>query len=126
MTTSKLDDNESTVDSSANVDRFGSNKKLSKSQKFTILGNNGATKKPKFLTFNTKKIFNLLRQAFTKAPILWHFYPEYHIRIETNISDYAIESVLSQLTSDQLILNVDQTLTKSDFGQWYPIAYFSN
>ena len=36
-------------------------------------------KKFSFLTFNTWYVFIQLRQAFTKAPILQHFDPEYHI-----------------------------------------------
>ena len=57
-----------------------------------------------------------MRQAFIEAPILRHFDPECHIRIETNASGYAIGRVLSQLTSDHLT---------SDQGQWHPVAYFS-
>ena len=57
-----------------------------------------------------------MRQAFIKAPILRHFDPECHIRIETDASGYAIGGVLSQLTSDHLT---------SDQGQWHPVAYFS-
>ena len=58
-----------------------------------------------------------MRQAFTKAPILRHFDPECHIRIETDASGYAIGGVLSQLTSDHLTSDQDQ-------GQWHPVAYF--
>ena len=57
-------------------------------------------------------MFTKLRQAFLKAPILYHFDPEYHIRIETDISGYTIGGVLSQLTSD-------------DLCRWYPVAFFS-
>ncbi len=53
-----------------------------------------------------------MRQAFLKAPILNHFDPERHIRIETDASGYAIGGVLSQLTSD-------------NSGQWHPEAFFS-
>ena len=73
------------------------------------------TEEPTFLTPGTKEVFNQLRQVFTKAPILWHFDPECHIRIETNTLGYAIEEVLSQLTFDHVT---------SDQGQWHPIAYF--
>ena len=65
-----------------------------------------------FLTLGAKLAFTKLRQAFLKAPIFYHFNPEYHIRIETNVSDYAIGGVLCQLTSDNL-------------GQWHLIAIFS-
>ena len=34
---------------------------------------------PSFLTPKAKTIFNYLWFVFTKAPILWHFDPEYHI-----------------------------------------------
>ena len=75
-----------------------------------------ATNKPILLTPDAREVFNQLRQAFTKAPILRHFDPECHIRIETDASGYAIGGVLSQLTSDHLT---------SDQGQWHPVAYFS-
>ena len=65
-----------------------------------------------YLSPNAKKVFNHLRHMFTKAPILQHFNPEWHIRIETNTSGYAIGAVLSRLTSDNL-------------GQWHPVVYFS-
>ena len=53
---------------------------------------NGATS---YLTPSAKRVFTQLRQAFTKALILWHFDPEDHIQIETDASDYAIDWVLS-------------------------------
>ena len=70
---------------------------------------NGATG---YLTPDAKQAFTQLRQAFTEAPILRHFDPECHIRIETDASGYAIGGVLSQLTSDNL-------------GQWHPVAFYS-
>ena len=70
---------------------------------------NGATG---YLTPNAKRVFTQLRQAFTKAPILQNFDPEYHIQIETDVSGYAISEVLSQLTLDNL-------------GQWHPLAFYS-
>ena len=76
-----------------------SNKKSSKSKNLV------------FLTVNARQAFTRLRQAFTEAPILSHFDPERHIRVETDASGYAIGGVLSQLTSDS--------------GQWNPVAYFS-
>ena len=68
-------------------------------------------KNPAFLTANAKQAFIWLRQTFTKAPILSHFDPERQIWIETDISDYAIDGVLSQLTSDS--------------GLWNLVAYIS-
>ncbi len=52
-----------------------------------------------------------MRQAFVETPILNHFDPERHIQIETDASGYAINGILSQLTSD-------------DSGQWHPVAFF--
>ena len=93
------------------------------SRKSTRVPNIRATREPNFLTSDTKKAFNHLRLAFIKALILWHFDLESHIRIETDASGYAIGRVLSQLN-----LNSDtppNNSNKSDFSQWYLIAYFS-
>ena len=65
-----------------------------------------------YLTPDARQAFTQLRQTFTKAPILWHFDPKCHIRIETNVLGYAIGGVLSQLTFDNL-------------DQWHPVAYYS-
>ena len=96
------DDNE-VVGGGGKVD----NRNLSKSKKLKNIKSGIQTHvkamgKPTFLISGNKKIFNQLRQAFTKAPILWHFDPEFHIWIETNASGYTIRRVLSQLTSDYL------------------------
>lgn len=116
MIASKLDDDEGTVGGGADVDRSGSNKKLSKSRKSTIPGNSAVIEELKFLIFDAKEVFNLLWQAFTKVPIFQYFDLECYIWIKTNASGYVIGVVLSQLTFDQLILKIDQTLIKSDFG----------
>ena len=97
-------------------DRNLSKSKKSKNTKSGSQTRIGATGEPTFLTPGAREAFNQLRQAFTKAPILRHFDPEYHIRIETDASGYAIGGVLSQLTSDHLT---------SDLSQWHPVAYFS-
>ncbi len=65
-----------------------------------------------FLTPKARKVFTKLRQAFVEAPILNHFDPERHIRIETDVSGYAIGGILSQLILD-------------DSGRWHPMAFFS-
>ena len=75
----------------------------------TSKNSNGATG---YLTPDAKRAFTQLRQAFTKAPILRHFDPECHIRIEIDASGYAIGGVLSQLTLNNL-------------GQWHPVAFYS-
>ncbi len=64
------------------------------------------------LTADARRAFTKLRQVFVEAPILNHFDPECHIRIETDAFGYAIGGILNQLTSD-------------DSGQWHPIAFFS-
>lgn len=81
-----------------------SSKKLSKSK--NKVGSSD------FLIPKTKLTFTKLRQVFLKAPILNHFNPECYIQIMINVLGYAIDGVLSQLTSDNL-------------GQWYSMAFFS-
>ena len=55
-----------------------------------------------FLILGAKLAFNKLKQAFVKTPIFHHFNPELHIRVETDVSGYAIGGVFSQLTLDDL------------------------
>ena len=69
------------------------------------------SKNPAFLTADARQAFTQLRQVFIEATILSHFDLERHMRIEIDVSGYAIGGVLSQLTLD--------------FGQWNPVAYFS-
>ena len=83
------------------VQKLSKSKNLSKSKK-TESG---------FLTSGARKAFTKLRQAFIKAPILYHFDSERYIRVETDASSYTIGGVFSQLTSDNL-------------GQWHLIAFF--
>ena len=61
-----------------------------------------AARDPDYLTPAAKKAFNHLWHAFTLAPILKHFDSKQHIWIEINMSAYAIDEVLSQLTLDDL------------------------
>ena len=49
---------------------------------------------------------------FIKTPVLRHFDPKCHIRIQTDALSYGIDGVLSQLILDNL-------------GWWHPVAYFS-
>ena len=80
-----------------------------------------------FLTLKARLAFTRLWQAFTEVPILLHFDPERHIRIETDACSYAIGRVLSQLTSDQRPSESDEKFSSksSDVGQWHPVAFFS-
>ena len=50
---------------------------------------------PGFLISKAKLAFTKLRQAFVEAPISHYFNLKYHIRIETNVSRYAISKILS-------------------------------
>ena len=106
-------------------DRNLSKSKKSNNIKSGIQTHIEAMGKPTFLTLGAREAFHQLKQTFTKALILRHFDLECHIRIETNASRYTIDGVPSQLTSDQITLNSKSILTKSDFGQWQPVAYFS-
>ena len=51
-----------------------------------------------YLTLDARQAFIQLREVFTNAPILRNFYPECHIRIETDTSSYGMGGVLNQLT----------------------------
>ena len=62
-----------------------------------------------FRTSEAKLAFLHLKQAFTESPILHHFDPKRHIRIETNVFGYAIGDVLSQLTPES--------------NQWHSVAF---
>ena len=91
------------------VDEFGKkSRKTSKSKKSSKSKTVGSD----FFTPKAKLAFTELRQAFLKAPILYHFNPGRHIRIETDASSYAIVGVLSQLTS-------------YDSDRWHLVAFFS-
>ena len=96
-----------------------SGKKLSKSGNLT---NFDTTEDgSKFLIPDARTAFNRLWLAFTEAPILRHFDLECHIRIETDASGYAIGGMLSQLASET---RPDGVVTKTDLGQWHPVAFF--
>ena len=101
-------------------------KKSAKSKKPSKSGNSpnfGTTELgASFLTPEARSAFNRLRLTFTKALILQHFNPEYHIRIETDASGYAINGMLSQLASGT---SHDGVVTKTNLGQWHPVAFFS-
>ena len=109
---------------------FKSKKSKNDKSEIPTCTNIGVTRKPTFPTLGAREAFNQLRQAFSKAPILRHFDPECHIRIETNVSGYVISGVLSQLTSDpvtsgsKLNLAKSKVLTKPNLNQWHPVAYF--
>ena len=43
-----------------------------------------------------QEIFDMLKQAFTKAPVLRHYNPDHPITLECDASDYAMAAILSQ------------------------------
>ena len=74
------------------VQKTSKSKNLSKSKKKIRFSD--------FLTLKAKLAFTELRQVFFKASILHHFDLKRHIKVETDVSGYAIDGVFSQLTSD--------------------------
>jgi hypothetical protein len=58
---------------------------------------NGRKVGPFEFTEKEKTAFELLRVSFIRAPMLIHFKPDKPIRIETNILNFAIIEILSQL-----------------------------
>ena len=98
--------------------------KNNKSKNLKHILNIKAIKKSIFLTFNAKKIFNNLKQAFIKVLILQYFNLKSYILNKTDVLDYAINGVLSQLNLDFDIISNDLNLNKSDFGQWHLVAHF--
>ena len=103
------------------VDKFNktviNSSKSNKSWNFIYISNIRATQKPIFLTSNVKKVFNNLKQVFIKASILQYFNWKSYIKIDTNVSSYAIDRVLNQLKLDSNISLNDLNLNKYDFGQ---------
>ena len=115
-------DNNKVIDGGGAIGRLDASKKSTKSKSRTksrYLGNNNDLEECKFLTSDAREAFNRMRQAFIEAPILRHFDPECHIRIETNASGYTIERVLNQLTSN-LVISDGTTESNVD---WHPMAY---
>ena len=55
-----------------------------------------------FLTFGAKQAFTKMKQTYIETPILYHFDSNSYILIETNISHYAIDGILSQVSLDNL------------------------
>ena len=83
---SKIDNNEVGSDKVDNEvgkkgQKTSKSKKLSKSKK--TIGSSD------FFTFGAKLVFTKLKQAFFKAPILYHFDPEHYIQIEMDTLGYA-------------------------------------
>lgn len=58
-----------------------------------IVETNGKDRRTEYITLGAKLSFIKLKQAFITAPILHHFDPKCHVRIETDMSDYAIDGI---------------------------------
>ena len=67
-----------------------------------------------FLTPKARLMFIQLRQEFVKTPILYYLDPKSHIQIKTDLLDYAICSILSQLSSE---IKPNRVVTKANLGQ---------
>ena len=91
LKTFRTDDDEIVDDSGSRVNEMVRN--LSKN--LTLITNIGAIEEPNFLILDAKKAFNYLRLAFIKALILQHFNLKSHIKIEIDVSGYAIDGLLS-------------------------------
>lgn len=63
---------------------------------------------------DAEQAFRILREAFTKAPILVHFDPKAKLQIETDASEFAAAAILSQLVS-----------IGEENPQWHPVAFWS-
>ena len=85
---SEVDGSEVEVDEvGKKVQKMSKSKNSSKSKKMVGSSN--------FFTPTAKLAFTKLKQTFLKAPILQYIDPECHIRIETDVSSYAISKVFS-------------------------------
>ena len=58
---------------------------------------NDHPKGPFILTPKAEKAFEKLKRAFIAAPVLKYFNPELPIRVETDVSGYAIGGILRSL-----------------------------
>lgn len=93
----KLSSGDDKVDNNGIVDTNST--KVLKSVKFSDLIQPKKTGAG-FFTPEARLAFTQLKEIFIKVPILYHFNPESHIQIETDVLDYAIDKILSQLTAD--------------------------
>ena len=51
-------------------------------------------------------VFNTLKKAFTSDVILHHYNSNYKIVIETDVSNYVSENILSQYNEDKVLYSV--------------------
>jgi RNase H-like domain found in reverse transcriptase len=59
------------------------------------------------------KVFNMLKELFIIAPILRMFDPLFRTRLKTDISEFAIKAIISQLFHDPIHGRDD----------WHPITF---
>ena len=94
---SEIDDGENRDNEDGKkVQKISKSKNLFKSKKSSK--SKDTVRSLDFFTPRAKLAFTELKQAFLKAFIFYHRKPKCHIRIETDVLDYAISRVLSQST----------------------------
>ncbi len=71
--------------------------------------------------------FRRLQQAFTTAPVLVHFDPDKLIRLETDLSGFAIAGILSQLANQSTPADSagSQRGNRKVAQDWRPFAFWS-
>jgi hypothetical protein len=60
--------------------------------------------------------FRAIKKAFSEAPVLHHFNPELHIRVETDSSGFALAGILSQ---------PEEGIEDPKQKHWHPVAFWS-
>ena len=89
--------------------------KNNKSRNLMYMPNIKTTKEPIFSNLNAKKVFNYLRLEFIKALILKYFDLKSYVRIEIDISSYAIGRILNLLNLYSNAISNNSNSNKSDF-----------
>ena len=76
--------------------------KVQKTSKSRILSKSKKTVGSDFFTLEARLTFTILKHLFVKASIPHHFDLKCPIRVEKNVSGYAIDGIVNQLTLDNL------------------------
>lgn len=78
----------------------------------------------RFFTPEARVLFTHLKKALTKAPILYYFNLELSIRIEIDMSTFAISKIFSQLTL-RYVTYTNPNLFAFKTSQWHLVGFFS-
>ena len=62
-------------------------------------------------------VFNTLKKAFISDVIFHHYNSDYKIVIETNVSDYVSEGILSQYNKDEVLHSITYFLKKHNLAE---------